>query len=389
MTFTKRLVYLDNAATTKPHPKVVEKMVKYLTVDFGNPSSVHNLGSRTRNAIEEARELIADELNADSGEIYFTSGGTEADNFTIRGLALAVSKETNKNEIISSGLEHHAVLDSIKFLEKFGFSYKQVPSSSDGSIDVRGYRGILRNDTLLVSFMHINNEIGVVNDISKLNEIAKEEGIFTHSDCVQSFGKYKIDVKKMNLDLLCASAHKINGPKGIGIAYVKSGTPIAPLLVGGSQERNRRGGTENVAGIIGFAEALKIFKENRESYFSHVQSIKEHLSIGLKSFEGIFINGNSNTSPYVLSITLNPEIYKADTESMLVYLDINGIAASAGSACMSGSIKPSHVIKGLGKSDEYAKCTIRFSFDSSTTINDIDYTLEVLNKLLYQLKRKN
>jgi cysteine desulfurase len=388
MTYTKRLVYLDNAATTKVHPKVVEKMIKYLTEDFGNPSSVHTLGSKVRNAIEEAREFIAEELNADSGEIYFTSGGTEADNFAIRGLCDACLKETNRNEIISSNLEHHAVLDSIIFTQKLGHVYKNIPTSSDGVIDFRGFRGLLSNNTLLVSVMHVNNEIGIVNDITKINEITKQAGAYTHSDCVQSFGKYKIDVKKMNLDLLCASAHKINGPKGVGVVYVKTGTPITPLLTGGSQERNRRAGTENVAGIIGFAEALKIFKENRESYFSHVQKIKEHFVSGLRSFDGIVINGNEDSSPYILSITLNPEFYKPDTESILVYLDINGIAASSGSACMSGSLKPSHVIKGLGKSDDYAKNTIRFSFDYSTSIDDIDYTLEVLNKLLHQLKRK-
>ncbi|HPN38324.1 MAG TPA: cysteine desulfurase family protein [Melioribacteraceae bacterium] len=388
MAFTNKLVYLDTAATTQPHPKVVEVMLKYLTENYGNPSSVHKFGSTVRNAIEEARELIANEINADAGEIYFTGGGTESDNFTIRGLALESSFNSKKYDIVSSLLEHHAVLDSISFLEKFGFNFIKVPINYDGNIDNNTYRGLLNNNTLLVSFMHVNNEIGVINDITKLNEIAKEKGIYTHSDCVQSFGKYKIDVKKMNLDLFCANAHKINGPKGIGFAYIKSGTPIKPLIVGGSQERNRRGGTENVAGILGLAEAIKIFSENREYYFLHVSNIKKHFVNLLSGLEGIFINGGENTSPYILSISLNPEMYKTDTESILVFLDINGIAASSGSACMSGSVKPSHVITALGKGDEYAKGTIRFSFDYNTTITDIDYTVEILSKLLKQIKRK-
>lgn len=388
MIYSKKNVYLDNAATTKPHPKVVEVMVKYLTDDFGNPSSVHTLGSKARNAVEEARELIANEINAEPGEIYFTSGGTEADNFVIRGLAFAAQNELNKKEIISSPIEHHAVLDSVKFLENFGFSNKKIQLDTDGNIDFRGYRGLINEKTLLISFMHVNNEIGIINDITNLNKVAKNKDIFTHSDCVQSFGKFSIDVKKLNLDLLCASAHKINGPKGIGFAYIKSGTPIYPLLLGGSQERNRRGGTENVAGILGFAEAVKIFGESRESYFFHAQNIKNHFIEGLNSFNGIKINAGENSTPYILSVSIDPEIYKTDTESILVFLDINGVSASAGSACMSGSVKPSHVIKGIGKSDEYAKGTIRFSFDYNTTIEDIDYTLEVLNKLLQQIKRK-
>lgn len=387
MQLKKRYVYLDNAATTKPHPKVVEAMVKYLSEEYGNPSSTHTLGSRARNAVEEAREIIAAEINANAGEIYFTSGGTEANNFVLKGFTSAAAKETNKRKIVASETEHHAVLDTIEDITKKDFNFIKTIIDHNGHLDFRNLRGLLDDDTLLISVMHINNEIGVINNLEQINTIAKEKNIFTHSDCVQSFGKYKIDVKKLKTDMICASAHKINGPKGIGFAFIKSGTPAEALILGGSQERNRRGGTENVAGIIGLAEAVKIYTECRADYLQHVNNIKNRFINTLKNFDGVYFNGGENTTDYICSVTFDSEIYKVDTESILVYLDINGVAASSGSACMSGSLKPSHVIKALGKSDEYAKGTVRFSFDFNTTEDDIDYALEIINKLLKQIKK--
>ncbi len=383
----KKLVYLDNAATTKPHPKVVEAMVKYLIEEYGNPSSTHTLGSRARNAVEEAREIIAQEINASAGEIYFTSGGTEANNFVLKGFTSAAAKETMKRGIVSLETEHHAVLDTIEDIANKGFNFVKTIINHNGEIDIRNLRGLLDDDILLISVMHINNEIGVINDLEQINTIAKSKNIFTHSDCVQSFGKYSIDVKKLKTDMICASAHKINGPKGTGFAYIKSGTPAEALILGGSQERNRRGGTENVAGIIGLAEAIKIYNECRTDYLNHVKNIKSRFINALKSFEGIYFNGGTNTTDYICSVTFDPEIYKVDTESILVYLDINGVAASSGSACMSGSLKPSHVIKALGKSDDYAKGTVRFSFDFNTTEDDIDYAIGIINNLLKQIKK--
>ncbi|TSA25855.1 MAG: cysteine desulfurase [Ignavibacteriales bacterium] len=383
-------VYFDNAASTPPHPKVFEKMKPFLTDNFGNASSIHSFGRNARVAIEESREVIADFINANPSEIYFTSGGTEANNFVVFGIARAELAESERNHLITSEAEHHSVYDSFLELSKNGFTVNFLNVGKDSIISDESLLQNINPSTSLISLMHINNETGAVFQIGHYSSQLKQNNIFIHSDSVQSFGKYKIDVKLSGVDSITASAHKINGPKGIGFAYVKSGTPLSPILFGGSQERNRRGGTENVAGIIGFAEAVRIAKDSMCENLNHVQELKLRLIKGIQSIDeqGIIINGGENNSPYILSITLQSDHYKNDPEAMLMFLDINGVAVSNGAACTSGTLKPSHVILSTGYSVEDAKGTIRFSFGRQNTTEEVDYTLEIINQLTNKFKKK-
>lgn len=385
----KKNVYLDNAATTSIHPKVVEKMIPFLKENFGNPSSIHSFGRKTRVAIEDAREIIANIINAEPSEIYFTSGGTEANNFVINGIAKTNFSETNRYKIITNNAEHHAVLDAVENLTKAGFEAIFLKVNKETKVELLTLREKIDEKVSLISIMNVNNETGSVNNISELANLVKDKDIYFHTDAVQCFGKMKIDVKELNVHSLTASAHKINGPKGIGFAYVKSGTPISPLLFGGSQERNRRGGTENIAGIIGLAEAAKIKMETLIDSFNYVKNLKNRMIEGIKILdkENIFINGGDDSLPYILSITLNSEKYNNDAESIIMFLDINGIAASSGSACTSGTIKASHVIKASGYSEKDAAGTIRFSFSTDNNEDEIDYTLEILSKLLKKFQK--
>jgi len=382
-------VYFDNAATTPLHPKVFEKMKPFLTENFGNASSIHSFGRESRVAVEESRELIANFINANPSEIYFTSGGTEANNFIVFGIARSELAESGRGHLITSEAEHHSVYDSFLELSKNGFfvNFLEVGKSSVISNDSLVQN--INSTTSLISLMHINNETGAVSPIEQFSSLLKQKNIFFHTDSVQSFGKYKIDVKSSGVDSITASAHKINGPKGIGFAYVKSGTPISPILFGGSQERNRRGGTENVAAIVGFAEAVRIASNSIQERFKHVTELKQSFVNGIYSIDnkGIAINGGENTSSYILSITLKSNYYRNDPEAMLMFLDINGVAVSNGAACTSGTLKPSHVILSTGYSVEDAKGTIRFSFGWQNTIEEVDYALEVLEKLSKKFKR--
>ena len=386
---TTMKVYLDYAATTPVHPKVFEKMKPFLAENFGNPSSIHSFGRTVRVSVEEARETVADFINASPSEIYFTSGGSEANNFAIFGIARTEFEESRRNKIFSSAIEHHCVLDSFLELEKNHFNVNWLNPEIHSQV---GWKRALQDigaDTSLISLMYVNNETGMINPISEIAEHLQKDDIYFHTDAVQSLGKFPIDVKKLAVDSLCGSAHKIYGPKGAGFAYVRSGTPLSPLLFGGSQERNRRGGTENVAGIVGFAEAIRISKDSIEDNFNHVKSLKEKFITGLSAIdkEGIIINSPENSSPYILSVTFRSAFYNNDSESMLIYLDLNGVAASNGSACTSGTIKASHVILGLGHSPEDAAGTLRFSFGTKNSPSEIDYALEVISKMLGKFKK--
>lgn len=381
-------VYLDHAATTPLHPKVLEKMIPFLKEEFGNASSIHSYGRKARVAVEEAREAIAGFINADAGEIYFTSGGTEANNFVLSGIARSDFKETGRNEIISGSSEHASVYESIKELANNEFTLKLLNTSVNGSVDISELGSLLTGQVSLLSLIHTNNETGAMNNIQAVSKIIKDKNIYFHTDAVQSFGKIKINVKELNINSLTASAHKIRGPKGIGFAYVKSGTPLLPLIYGGSQERNRRGGTENVAGIIGFAEAVKIAHENMNDSLAIVSNLKSLMIKGIKSIDsaGLTINSAGNSSPYILSITFDSCYYNNDAEAMLIFLDINGIAASNGAACSSGTLKPSRVVLSMGKSEADANGTIRFSFGPDNTEEEINYTLDVLKKMADKFK---
>jgi cysteine desulfurase len=381
-------VYFDNAATTPVNPKVIEKMLPYYNEFFGNPSSIHSFGRKVRVAVEEARETLADFIGADPSEVYFTGSGTEAINFSLIGIAKTNLIDSNKNKIISGNAEHQAVIESFKSLEQQGFSSTTVKSKINGKVNIEEYNRNVESSSL-VSFMHVNNVLGSINDIKYLGKIAHEHGAIFHTDAVQSFGKIKIDVNKLGVDSLSASGHKIYGPKGIGMAYVRRETPIAPLLLGGSQERNRRGGTENVAGIIGFAEAVNQLKDKIDYNFTYAANIKNRFIDGLSTIDnkGITVNGRDNSSPYILSITFNEEYYNNDAEAMLMYLDINGIAASGGAACTSGTLKPSHAILAIGHSVLSASGTIRFSFGSQNTVEEVDYTLDIIKNMSDKFKK--
>ncbi len=381
-------VYFDNAATTPLHPKVLEKMLPFFTEQFGNPSSIHLFGRRARVAIEEARETVAAFINANPSEIYFTSGGTESNNFIIRGIAQTEFLESGRNKIITSKTEHYSALDSVLYLTTQGFHSKFIEANFDTSIEIESLQDEIDNQTSLLSFIHINNETGAANPIDKISSLIKSKNIFLHTDAVQSFGKINIDVAKLGVHSLSASAHKINGPKGTGIAYVKSGTPLSSLIIGGSQERNRRGGTENIAGIVGMAAAIQIAEKEMNYNYEHVQNLRNKFINGINSIDksNIKINGGINSSPYILSITFLSDFYKNDAEAMLMYLDINGVAVSNGAACSSGTLKPSHVILSAGYSEADASGTFRFSFGVQNTIQEVEYALEVLKKMAIKFR---
>ncbi len=384
-------IYFDNAATTPVHPKVKEKVLPFLTEQFGNPSSIHSFGREVRVAVEEARELVADFINADPSEIYFTSGGTEADNTAVFGISKTEFAESGRNKIITSKVEHHAVLDSFKQLSEQGFETIFIGTDNNSKMDLSELTQNLDDRTSLVAAIHVNNESGVINNADEIVKLAKENNSLVHLDCVQSFGKYPLDVKKLAADTIAASSHKIYGIKGTGMLYVKSGTPISPILFGGSQERNRRGGTENIAGIIGFAEAVLIAKENMNGNFDLVSKHRDYFFSGIENISDGTISINSKGdefSPYVISITFDDTIYNNDAEAMLMFLDINGIAVSNGSACTSGTLKPSHVITAMGKSPEDAAGTLRFSFNPQNTKEEIDYALEVLVKMQKNFRKQ-
>ncbi len=380
-------IYFDNAATTKLHPQVLDAMLPYFNEYFGNPSSVHSFGNKTRVAIETAREEIANFINADASEIYFTSGGSEANNFCIRGIAQTEFYETNRKSIVTTSIEHPSVLKTFDYLKSLGFSTDMVFVNEQFQPDEKKLSELSGTSVSLLSVMYVNNETGSIIDIEKINNLV-DNNIFFHTDAVQAFGKIKIDVKKLGVDALSASAHKIYGPKGIGFAYVKNGTPMNSLIFGGGQERNRRAGTENVAAIIGFVEAVKLAKEKMEDNFETVTNIRNYFINEIaKNLNNTSINQSSENSPYTLSFTFLPEYYNIDTESMLMFLDINGIAVSSGSACSSGSVKPSHVILASGKNDAYANGTLRFSFSPENTFEQVDYAISILKRIAEKYRK--
>ncbi len=382
-------MYFDNAATTKINPKVLESMLPYLTDSFGNPSSQHSFGRKVKVALEEAREIAADFINADPSEIYFTSGGTESDNTAIKQISEVNFSETGKKKVITSLGEHHAVTESCEALKSKGFQIISLGIEPSGNVSIDSAESNMDRDTSLVSLMHINNETGAISPISEIGKLAQKHNALMHTDAIQSFGKYQIDVKEMNIDSLSASSHKIHGPKGVGLLYVKSGTPFSSMLQGGSQERNRRAGTENIPGIIGFAEAIKIAKSYMADNQKYVSELKKYF---IRSLEEIFGNeieiiAPENSSDYILNIILKSDFHRNDSETIMMFLDINSIAASSGAACASGTLKPSHVILATGRSVEEARGAIRFSFSTENTREEIDYTLEIVQKLRQKLRK--
>jgi len=377
-----REIYLDYAATTPCEKRVADKIQNTYSEIYGNPSSIHSIGRKAKVYIEEAREIIADYIGADAKEIYFTSGGTECDNWAVKGTASA--KKDKGKHIITSCIEHHAILHSCEFLENNGFEVTYLPVDEYGSVEIAELKKAIRDDTILISIMAANNEIGTIQPIKEIGEIAKKKGILFHSDAVQTLGSVRLNVKEMNVDMLSLSAHKIYGPKGIGAMYIKKGVKIDTFMHGGAQEFRKRAGTHNVTDIVGFAEAVKMLKENGEEYAAYYKKMRDRLyNKIINEIDYVRLNGHSEKR---LPNNLNISIGYVEGESLLMSLDMEGVCISAGSACSSGSLKPSHVSEALKIEDEYIHGTTRFTVGRMTTAEDIDYTAEKLKEVVYRLR---
>jgi len=376
-------IYLDHAATSPMHPNVIDKMMTVMKSEFGNPSSIHAFGRQARHVLDEARVSIAASIGAERNEIIFTSGGTEADNTALIGIAEA-NKARGKH-IITTEIEHHAILHTSQYLEKKGFEVTYLPVNNEGLISMADVKAALREDTILVSIMYGNNEVGTIQPIADIGALLKEHQAYFHTDAVQAYGLVPIDVNALHIDLLSVSAHKINGPKGIGFLYVREGVKLQPHAHGGEQERKRRAGTESVPAIAGFAEAVKIAQQTMAEKAEKYRTFKEIL---LARFEegGIQyqLNGSLEASlPHVLNVSFPG----TNVESLLVNLDLAGIAVSSGSACTAGSIDPSHVLVAMfGKNSERTKNSIRFSFGLNNTNEEIkqaaDETVKIVSRLV-------
>ncbi|WP_078428963.1 cysteine desulfurase family protein [Alkalihalobacterium alkalinitrilicum] len=375
------LIYLDHAATSPMHPNALEAMMPYFTDHFGNPSSIHSYGRRTRHALDEARLSLAQTIGAHPDELIFTSGGTEADNMAIIGYAL--KNKAKGNHIITSTVEHHAVLHTCKSLEEEGFEVTYLPVDDKGKVSLNDLKETVRPDTILVSIMYGNNEVGTIQPIEEIGEYLYEKGIAFHTDAVQAYGTIPIDVEQLAITFLSVSAHKINGPKGIGFLYAKKSYDLKPQLYGGEQERKRRAGTENVASIVGFAEAAKIaIKEAEEKMQRYLHFRERMLSIFREGEIDFSVNGHELE---VLPHLLNVSFKGVNVESLLVNLDLAGIAVSSGSACTAGSIEPSHVLSAMFNSDEKAKSAVRFSFGYGNTIEDIEKAAKETVKIVKRI----
>lgn len=375
-------IYLDYAATTPTHPEVVTAMLPYLNDAFGNPSSIHSFGQEAKGAIEEARETIAALIGAKTDEIVFTSGGTEADNFAIKGVAYA--NEHRGNHIITSSIEHHAVIEPLKFLERRGFEIAHLPVDKYGMVDPQDVRKAVNEKTILISVMHANNEIGTIEPIAEIGTIAKERGVYFHTDAVQTVGHIPVDVNELGVDLLAISAHKLYGPKGVGALYIRKGTKIAAFMHGGEQERRRRASTENVPGIVGFGKAVEVAQNEMGAEAERLTLLRDELIEALlERIDRVQLNGHPRKR---LPNNVNVSVQFVEGESMLLNLDMEGIAASTGSACSSSSLEPSHVLLALGLSHEQAHGSLRFTLGRETTEEGIERVLEVLPPIVAKLR---
>lgn len=378
-----RRVYLDHSATTPVDPEVAQLMMTYYTEKYGNPSSVHTFGQEAKEGLEIAREQVASLIGAQTNEITFTSGGTEADNLAILGIA-DVQRKKGKH-IITSSIEHHAVLETCEYLEKNGFDLTIIPVDEEGFVDPQAVAQAIRPDTILISIMHANNEVGAIQPIAEIGKIAKEKGVTFHVDAVQSLAKIPIDVKAMNIDLLTMSSHKIYGPKGVGALYSRKGVKLTARVYGGGQEKKRRSGTENLPGIIGFGKACELAAKRMEEEEKHLKVLRDKLMDGLvEKIDYVKVNGPLGDKR--LPNNVNVSIQYVEGESLLLSLDMMGIAASSGSACTSGSLDPSHVLLAMGLDHATAHGSLRFSLGRQNTEADIDYVLEQLPKIVERLR---
>lgn len=381
---TERQIYLDHAATTPVDQQVVAAMLPYFTERYGNPSSIHRHGRAALEALDDAREAVAAVLGASRKEIVFTGGGSEADNLAVKGVALAQRQSGRGAHIVASAIEHHAVLHAVEYLQQHGFEATLLPVGADGLVRPDDLRSALRPDTVLASVMYANNEIGTIQPLAELGAVCRERGVPLHTDAVQAAGLLPLRVDELNVDLLTLSAHKFYGPKGVGALYVRRGTPLLPQLNGGAQERRRRAGTENVAGIVGMAAALRLAEERRTGYAARCAALRDRLVAGVRArIPHAHLSGHQDRR---LPNNANIAFDYVEGESVLLLLDQHGIAASSGSACTSGSLEASHVLLALGLPHERAIGAVRFSLGRDTTAEDIDYVIDVLPPLIERLR---
>ncbi len=375
-------IYVDHNATTPLDPRVLDEMLPFLRDDWGNPSSVHWAARGPKAALDQAREQVAALLNAAPLEIVFNSTGTEGDNHAIKGTALARKKKGN--HIITTVVEHPAVMNTCKYLEKEGFEVTYLKVDSLGMLDLDELRAAIRPETILITIMYANNETGVIFPIPEIGEIAREKGITFHTDAVQAVGKIPIDVKTLKVDLLTLSGHKLYGPKGTGALFVRRGVRLVPLLHGGHQERNRRGGTENVAGLVGLGKACDIARETMDESVARMKALRDRLEKGLmEKIPDIKINGDPEKR---LPNTANISFEYVEGESLLLNLDMRGVAASSGSACTSGSLEPSHVLLAMSLSHEMSHGSVRFSLGRHNTEEEIDYIVEIMPPIVERMR---
>ena len=378
----EKMIYLDNAATTKTCPEVVEAMLPYFTEFYGNPSSVYTFSAKSKEAVTKAREIIADSLGVKSNEIYFTAGGSEADNWAL--VAAAEAYEAKGKHIITSKIEHHAILHTCEYLEKRGYEVTYLDVDENGVVKLDELKKAIRPDTILISIMFANNEIGTIEPIKEIGAIAKEHGILFHTDAVQAYGHVPISADEYNIDMLSASGHKINGPKGIGFLYIRKGVKIRSFIHGGAQERRRRAGTENVPGIVGFGKAVQLAMDEMEERTKKEVEMREYLMEKvLREVPFTRING-SRTSR--LPNNINFAFQFIEGESLLIKLDMAGICGSSGSACTSGSLDPSHVLLAIGLPHEIAHGSLRLPLSEENTMEEMDITADKIKEIVAYLR---
>jgi len=378
-----KTIYLDHAATTFVKEEVLKEMLPYFTEDFGNASTVYSLGQKCKLALDNARERTANSLGCEANEIYFTASGSEADNWAIKGAARANKKKGN--HIITSAIEHHAVLHTCKALEKEGFEVTYLPVDEYGLVSPEDVKNAIKDTTILVTIMYANNEIGTIEPIAEIANVAKEKGVLMHTDAVQAAGAVPINIKELGVDMLSLSAHKFNGPKGVGALYIRKGLRIENLIEGGAQERGKRAGTENLAGIVGLASALELSTAAMEEKSQKLGKMRDYIIENIeKRIPYSRLNGHRTRR---LPNNVNFSFEFIEGESLLLWLDINGIAASSGSACTSGSLDPSHVLLGIGLKHEIAHGSLRITLGDENTYEEIDYMLDKLCEIVEKLRK--
>ena len=378
----KQIIYLDNAATTKTRPEVVDAMLPYFTEFYGNPSSVYDFSAVPKKAIAHARETIAGALGAKPNEIYFTNGGTESDNWAL--IATAEAYQNKGNHIITTKIEHHAILHTCEYLENRGFSVTYLDVDEYGVVKLDELKKAIRPETILISVMFANNEIGTVQPIKEIGEIANKNGILFHTDAVQAFGHVPINVDECHIDMLSSSAHKLNGPRGVGFLYIRTGVKTKAFIHGGAQERKRRGGTENTPGIVGFGKAVEIAMATMKERTQQEKTLRDHLiERVMKEVPFVRLNGHPSKR---LSNNANFAFQFIEGESLLIMLDMDGICGSSGSACTSGSLDPSHVLLAIGLPHEIAHGSLRLTLNEEITMEQIDFTVESIKKIVARLR---